>query len=246
MPKPEAPKSGKAIAVGREHGLQASGKRLLKIDTAQCAGAEMRAFRIFCPFYHSPDLSVPVPGQKMAAQSVESIWQGLKIVDGQTDYSMFTRHPSKRPPEATRIGSDYVYSNSCFQYGSTVIDLLSARFLIYLPSYLYLLEQFASLELLSAIFESLKKGDTVLFYDWDSNHDICDVRTSFSHSAILAAWFNGKIEECFIRPAIGLGLLFPEVLSPTTRATYFARYQRYHEMDSARLLSLLESIRRKA
>lgn len=50
------------------------------------------------PFHFNPEFNIPVPGRPgLYAHSVESIWQGLKIIDGETDFEMFKREPRKRP-----------------------------------------------------------------------------------------------------------------------------------------------------
>jgi hypothetical protein len=193
---------GRAYAVSRSEGTSrlSDSTQILCVDTANCAPQEMKHFSVLNPFYFEPFAAIPVPRQKAVACSVESIWQGLKIVGGETDFSMFARLPEKRPPESARNSPGYIYNKSEFLYGKEVVDLVTARWVIYLPTYLYLLEKLAPLSLIEDIFTGLYRGVDVFFYDWDDNHDINNPASSFSHSAILAAWFNGTLEQEFVEP----------------------------------------------
>ncbi|WP_156446192.1 DUF6939 family protein [Burkholderia stagnalis] len=169
----------------------------LMVDSFNGAPANMRPYRFFNPFLCWPEPAIPVPGQPgRLARSVESIWQGLKLVDNRTDFDQLTSVPRKRPTDAERrVLAGYRYRDSCFAYGDRQLDLLDARFLIYLPSYLFVLDKLAPEPLLQALRDHVDHVGPVLFYDWDANQDITDTSASFSHSAILASWFNGSLEE---------------------------------------------------
>ncbi|MFI5758511.1 DUF6939 family protein [Streptomyces sp. NPDC051569] len=151
------------------------------------------------PFHHDPDWRIPVPGQPphLSACSVESVWQALKLVDGATDLPMLTRPADKRPPEAER-GEGFDYRATTLCHAGRPAGLVDARYLIYLPAYLYALDQLVPEEVLAEIGEALAAGREVLFYDWDDNVDIEDAGSSFSHSAVLAAWFGGSVEHDFV------------------------------------------------
>ncbi|MEU7360196.1 MULTISPECIES: DUF6939 family protein [Streptomyces] len=196
------------------------------MDTALAAPASMRRFVTMNPFHHDPALRLPVPGlpADVRACSVESVWQALKIVDGATDLGMLTGPPSKRPPESER-GPGYDYGATTFSYGGRPIGLVAARYLIYLPVYLYALEHVVPEEVTREIGDALSAGRDVVFYDWDSNLDIEDTRDSFSHSAVLAAWFGGRMENEFVaRRARWLGA------DEAARAPLpLDRYHRFHQ-----------------
>lgn len=226
-------KSGKishAHAVSRSEGVKrlAASKDVLCVDTANCAPPEMARFSVFNPFHFDHMAVIPVPGQNEFACSIESIWQGLKIIDGQTDFAMFKRVPSKRPSDSMRQRMDYVYEETKFLFGKFVIDLISARFVIYLPTYLYVLENLVSTAIIEEIFDTLQCGCDVIFYDWDDNHDITDPSSSFSHSAILAAWCNGTLDETLLRPARQLIQFRPEFGPESIFDVSMQRYRRCH------------------
>jgi hypothetical protein len=170
----------------------------LLVDTYKGAPPSMVRFAMMNPFHFLSGSGIPVPGQPgVVASSIESIWQGLKIVDGVTDFAMFSEPPHKRPPDDER-GDDFPYASSQFLLGGTAVDLVAARLLIYLPAYLYLLDRIVPNGVIEEVIGALSHGRTALFFDWDENFDIRDPRSSFSHSAILAAWFAGSLDRDFI------------------------------------------------
>ena len=190
---------GRCRAVSRDVGIGLTGTPALLVDTALAAPASMRRFVTMNPFHYDPRWRIPVPGLPgTSASSMESIWQALKLVDGRTDLRMLDSPPTKRPPESQR-GAGFDYPSTTLAYRSTQVGLVEARYRIYLPAYLHILEALVPQEPLQEIRDALRAGRDVVFYDWDDNFDIEDPRSSFSHSAVLAAWFGGRIEEEFLR-----------------------------------------------
>ena len=195
--------SARCYAVSRPEGLQyTDNEHFLCIDSYKDAPADMKKYSCFNPFYFHQDIQIPVPGYApRVANSLESIWQGLKIVEGTTCFEMFTQKPYKRPTDAARrLDSEYIYAKSSFHYLGQNVDLLTARFFIYFKSYCWLLEHLVDQELLNEIKEALTSGKCILFYDWDDNFNIFNINSSFSHSAICCSWFNGELEQDFFQP----------------------------------------------
>ncbi|OGT29782.1 MAG: hypothetical protein A3E87_05470 [Gammaproteobacteria bacterium RIFCSPHIGHO2_12_FULL_35_23] len=187
-------------AIRREEVLKAMFKEDLQntllIDTYNGASFNMEKFRTFNPFYTWEKPVIPVPGTNKHSKSIEGIWQGCKLVHNKFDYDQFNSLPFKRPSEKDRdLDISYSYKDSIFSYEEEIINLIEARYLIYLISYLYLLNELISEELLYNIASVINHGKHVLFFDWDSNFDINDSSSSFSHSAILAAWFNKSLDK---------------------------------------------------
>ncbi|MDO0925010.1 hypothetical protein QQY24_06115 [Streptomyces sp. TG1A-8] len=220
---------GRLIATSRAEGEGTQARDALRVDTALAAPATMRRFVTLNPFHHDPSWHIPVPGlPDVTASSVESCWQALKIVDGATDIPMLRRPAHKRPPETHR-GPGFVYSASTLSYGGRAVDLVTARYLIYLPSYLYVLEHLVPDQVLHEISTAVHDGRTVVFYDWDDNLDIEDPASSFSHSAVLAAWFAGRLEKDFVdRRAAWIRRVLPTGEQEETSALPLDRYRRYH------------------
>ena len=146
-----------------------------------------KPYKSFSPFTYSPDFRIPVPGQEgVYACSVESIWQGLKLIDGVADFEMFTRKPEKRNGEVQG-----------HEFDGRVLDPVSARINIYQPAYLFYVENHVPSEAKESVLElALKQG--ISFYDVESNLDIEDTSAPLAHSAIIKMFFEdyiGKIKE---------------------------------------------------
>lgn len=196
----------------------------LHVDSADCAPHCMVRFATLNPFHFDRKWRIPVPGIKRHACSIESVWQGLKVVAGEIDTGMFDRPPRKRPPEDER-GPGYNYAASEFRFDESTIDIITARLLIYLPTYLYVLDRLVPDTVVAEIATALADGQEVLCYDWDSNVDVLDPRSSFSHSAIVASWFGGRLTETFL----------PEYTARGGRVADLAlgRYQQSHGSTEA-------------
>lgn len=175
----------------------------LFVDTYDQAPAEMSRFRELNPFHVWPHASLPVPGRPgQWSRSIEGIWQGLKVISGEMDMRQFEEVPKKRPSDAERRQDPaYDYAASKFKYGDQTLALVKARFLIYAVAYLHLLEYVVSDELISEVARARRSGRRVIFFDWDSNGDILDPRFSYSHSSLLANWFNGRLKDALVTPA---------------------------------------------
>lgn len=190
--------AGRARAAPRAVGLGWTGPAL-RVDTYQSAPSGMARFAAMNPFHWDPDWRIPVPGQPgITACSLESVWQGLKIHEGGTDFAMFRTRPYKRPPDTARAAHDYAATR--FLLGDADVDIVTARLLIYVPAYLHLLDRLVPQCVMAEIHGALTAGTDVVFYDWDGNFNILDPSASFSHSALLAAWFNADLDQGFLEP----------------------------------------------
>ncbi|MEU9103508.1 hypothetical protein AB0D54_03930 [Streptomyces xanthophaeus] len=216
--------TGTTAAVSRASGLATTGPRVLCVDTAAAAPPGMRRFATMNPFHFDQGWRIPVPGLDAVSHSVESVWQALRIVDGETDLPMLQRPAAKRPAEHLR-GNGFDYARSALSHAGTPVDLVTARYSIYLPTYLHLLDRLVPDSVLDEIRTALDTGRDVVFYDWDDNFDIEDPRSSFSHSAILAAWFGGRIEQEFLERRRRWHPPHPSLTDPLP----LDRYHRFHQ-----------------
>lgn len=192
---PVSTPSRSTTAVSRPRGLAifAQGD-FLCIDTFKDCADSMRKWSQLCPFTVWPQAIIPVPGRAdLRARSIESIWQGLKIVDNELDLAQLHGIPEKRPPDHER-GPEFPYADSRFRFGDVDLDIVTARYLIYFPTYLYVLDNLVGLEVHREIEKWISSGGTAAFYDWDANIDIDDPRSSFAHSALLAGWYGGTLD----------------------------------------------------
>ncbi len=140
-------------------------------------------YRYLSPFY--PHGNIPIPGMKgKVADSVEGIWQGLKVIGGKLDLSYFIGRGKKRRVKGVQG----------HLYGDRSLDYRSARKLIYIPSYRRMvynapLAREIALELLN---EGL--GVEVHLHDVDTNADVEDLRKPLAHASILATILNENLE----------------------------------------------------
>jgi hypothetical protein len=134
-------------------------------------------FKRLSPFDYSEKYEIPVPGnEQIRAHSVEGIWQGLKVINGRPDFSLFKRRPHKRhgQPEG-------------HIFGDNVIGYLEARENIYVPAYVF---QVVNNVLDNIVGELEKKIEPVVFYDVEQNKDIKDLSKPFSHASLLVTLLN--------------------------------------------------------
>lgn len=141
-------------------------------------------YNLFSPFSYSPDFKIPVPGQEdIFANSVESIWQGLKVINDCTDFKMFSKKPKKRKGDV----EGHMYDN-------TSLDIVSARKKIYKPAYFFYVENYVPDELKEDILKQSLDQD-IYFYDVESNLDIEDPSDSLAHSVFLKKFFDSYLED---------------------------------------------------
>lgn len=140
-------------------------------------------------------MRIPVPGHPgSTSKSVEAIWQGLKVIDGKTDVSLFeSDRPKKRKFEP--------YKETSFAYAGQIIGMAEARRRIYRPAYKYLFDIVMPPAFLDLVIRAHRGGLDQFFQDVDENSDIEDLTRSFSHSALFVELLKEKIA------------LSPEILS---------------------------------
>jgi hypothetical protein len=144
------------------------------------------------PFYPHGDIPIPFSKNKTAT-SVEGIWQALKVFENaDIDEKMFfndTMKDIKRTvrkygnPRGHRKGID----------GIELLNYIDARILIYLPSYLWILENKVG-EIIDRLKEASKKEDIVLL-DYETNCDVLNSNKPLSHAYLIKAYVEGKYPQ---------------------------------------------------
>ena len=138
-------------------------------------------FKRLSPLAHSRDYRIPVPGTDAVSNSVEGIWQGLKVIDGVTDENLFIGKPKKRRGKV-----------SGHSYDGSLLDVMQARVKIYYPAYKFYLENYAPEQALDEILKEQRSGKMVYLHDVEENGDLRDPRP-MAHSAFLAFYLNARI-----------------------------------------------------
>lgn len=136
----------------------------------------------FSPFY--PIGHIPIPNSENTfSESVEGIWQGLKVFENSTvDQSKFLITKMKGLKRTVRkYGKPLGHKNGLD--GKDLLDYITARKIIYIPTYTWALENKLLDEVneLKAIHE---KKDIVLL-DYETNEDVNDGRKPLSHASLI-------------------------------------------------------------
>lgn len=140
----------------------------------------------FSPFY--PHGDIPIPGTDQTGQSVEGIWQGLKVFEKEGVDSrkwMITNMMGIKRSGASRgkvLGH---------QFGNELLGYLDARRQIYLHIYRWVLENKMATEI-----EQLRQidGDIVLL-DYETNGDFENLSKPMSHASLIARFLSGELSD---------------------------------------------------
>ena len=149
----------------------------------------------FSPFY--PHGNIPIPpksdSQKYFSQTVEGIWQGLKVFEREDiDRSKFeikNMEGIKRTvrkfgkPLGHRFGIE----------GNELLDYSTARTEIYLRTYAWVLDNLLQNEI-QLLKEKAEKQDLVLL-DYNTNEDIEDYNKPLSHAGLVKRYLLKKYPE---------------------------------------------------
>src|SRR5271166_1033547 len=122
---------------------------------------------------------IPVPGQPGSfSDTVEGIWQGLKVIRGKTAPQLFRGRGQKRGGKP-----------SGHQYGDTLLGLVEARRKIYLPAYEWVLEKRIDPALIQLLVERACAGTTQHFHDLGANGD-SNRAEPWAHASIVVQYLN--------------------------------------------------------
>ena len=128
---------------------------------------------------------VPIPGRASErADSVEGIWQGLKVIRGKIAPRFFEGGGQKR------VGKPLGH-----QWGDSprLLDIVEARQKIYIPAYEWMLENRVEPAVLQQFIHQAFRGVPQYFYDREDNGSIGKDQP-LAHASILVAWLNRKID----------------------------------------------------
>ncbi|WP_238010781.1 hypothetical protein KZZ52_39760 [Dactylosporangium sp. AC04546] len=134
------------------------------------------------PFYPHGGIPVPfTPGAE--AQSVEGIWQALKVFDtADVDPAKLTLTTMAGLKRTTRRFGP-VHGHRAGLHGETLLDYETARRRIYLPSYHWVLTHRTEPEL--AELRALAASGPLVLLDYTTNGDVTDLSTPLSHAALI-------------------------------------------------------------
>jgi uncharacterized protein DUF6939 len=134
---------------------------------------------------------------EVTSQSVEGIWQGLKRFEHEdnVDLSRF-QNSSMRGIKRTsqgfgrhRLRRGRVLGHQYGKLENVLLDYLQARALIYLPSYLWVLENVLQEEIGS--LRQLAANQPVVLLDYETNCDVYCLERPLSHAGLVLAYIEG-------------------------------------------------------
>lgn len=175
------------------------------------------------PFY--PHGNIPIPfSEGVTAMSVEGIWQGLKVFEHE-DVCMdsFVNDTMKNLKRTVRrLG--YPKGHRKGIHGIELLDYLSARILIYLPSYEWVLKNVPDVRnIVDKIKKKSEETDIVLL-DYNTNLDYRNLSTPLSHAGLVKLYIEGKYphpnleQELALRSASSASDAKPKSLRKKTKS----------------------------
>lgn len=141
------------------------------------------------PFY--PHGNIPIPfSDGMVAESVEGIWQGLKVFESaDVERSVFENKTMKNLKRTVRkFGKPLGHRKGFF--GKELLGYIEARIDIYLPSYLWVLENKVS-GILDKLKDAAMHQDIVLL-DYETNCDVLNYKKPLSHAFLVKSFVEGN------------------------------------------------------
>lgn len=128
---------------------------------------------------------VPVPGMPgVTSDTVEGVWQGLKVIRGKVATRYF------HGPGAKRGGKP-----SGHKFGGKELGIVEARRRIYVPTYEWVLENRVAPEVIEGLIATALSGVTQYVHDVGDSGDIGDANQPLAHAAVLVQYLNRKCAE---------------------------------------------------
>lgn len=137
------------------------------------------------PFYPHGDIPIPF-SENMTSESVEGIWQGLKVFENSDiDTEMFYNRSMKNIKRTVRkYGKPLGHRKGI--NGKELLNYIDARIQIYLPSYLWVLKNKVS-DIIIRLKEASQNQDIVLL-DYETNCDVLNTAKPLSHAFLIKAF----------------------------------------------------------
>lgn len=136
------------------------------------------------PFYAHGEIPVPgMPGR--VSDSVEGIWQGLKVIRGRIAPRYFVGSGQKRGGKP--MGH---------QYGDQkrLLKLVEAREKVYCVAYLWMLENKVDAEIIDELVAAANRGIRLSFYDREDNGSIHKDQP-LAHAKLLSNFINHRCQK---------------------------------------------------
>ena len=140
------------------------------------------------PFYPHGDIPVPF-SDGYTSMCVEAVWQGLKVFQNQdVDTSIFFNGSMKNLKRTIR-SNGAILGHRKGVHGIVLLDYLTSRKEIYLPTYLWMLEHKVA-PIINRLKEVYKEKNIVLL-DYTTNCNPFDTKKPLSHAYLVKAYVEG-------------------------------------------------------
>lgn len=143
----------------------------------------------FSPFYPIGKIPIPYSDNKFS-ESMEGIWQGLKVFENEdideSKFAITTMKGLKRTirkygkPKGHRKGVK----------GKELLDYITARKLIYLPSYKWVLDNKLRTELKK--LKNISEMKDLILLDYEVNGDVENANKPLSHAQLIKMRLENK------------------------------------------------------
>ena len=143
------------------------------------------------PFY--PHGGIPVPfSEGYTATCVEAVWQGLKVFENcGIDTELFKNDTMRNIKRTVRkYGRPLGHQKGVLS--TELLGYIEARKLIYVPTYLWVLEHKVQ-DIIHRMAEASKK-QTIILLDYDTNADIENPNKPLSHASLIKRYVDSLIE----------------------------------------------------
>lgn len=150
---------------------------------------ETKYAQLLSPFY--PHGNIPIPfSPGYTAMSVEGIWQGLKVFEtcgiDMASFKNDTMSGLKRT--VRKYGKPLGHQKGI--NSNELLNYFDARMHIYLPTYLWVLDNVPSvMNIISRIKERSKEND-IVFLDYNTNIDFRDISSPLSHAGLVKLYIE--------------------------------------------------------
>lgn len=132
-----------------------------------------------------PHGGIPIPGMPGAtSDSVEGIWQGLKVIGGKIASRYFSGQGHKRGGKPQG-----------HQYGEKLLKIVEAREKIYRVAYEWMPDHRADPKLIGGFIRQAFAGVPQYFHDASDNGSISDSDEGWAHAAVLVQYLNRRCQQ---------------------------------------------------
>lgn len=145
--------------------------------------------QVLSPFYSHGNIPVPF-SDGLTAVSVEGIWQGLKVFETtDIDISVMQNRTMKNLKRAVRkYGKPLGHRKGIG--GTELLNYHDARFLIYLPTYKWVLDNVPEVQMVIGKIRKQSKIQDIVLLDYNTNEDWNDLSKPLSHAALVKAYIE--------------------------------------------------------